>query len=246
MSNAILHYIYDPLCGWCYAAAPLVEAARSIVTVRLHGGGMMAGVNRRRVTSQFRSLVTQHDQRIAQISGQEFGDGYIVGLLHDTSVVLDSEPPISAVLAADQIGSMGLDMLARLQIAHYVEGRRIADRAVLLHMAAEIGFEARTFEKTLAQVEGEATQSHISKSRGFLERLGSQGFPTFALEADGRLNVIDISAHFGHPLQWQAWLSTQVNEPAPSSVGSKSFSTAEGVEQTPSQFTFNSGESNKT
>ena len=24
-----LHYIYDPLCGWCYGAAPLVEAART-------------------------------------------------------------------------------------------------------------------------------------------------------------------------------------------------------------------------
>lgn len=27
MNNAVLHYIYDPLCGWCYGAAPLVRAA---------------------------------------------------------------------------------------------------------------------------------------------------------------------------------------------------------------------------
>lgn len=211
MSNAILHYIYDPLCGWCYGAAPLVEAARSIVTVRLHGGGMMAGANRRRVTSQFRSLVTPNDQRIAQISGQKFGERYVGRLLHDTSVVLDSEPPISAVLAADQIGSKGLDMLARLQVAHYVEGRQIADRAVLVHVAAELGFEATTFEKTLAHVQGEPAQRHISESRALLERMGARGFPTFALEADGRLSVIDISAHLGHPLLWQAWLRTQVS-----------------------------------
>ncbi|MEG1327174.1 MAG: DsbA family protein, partial [Janthinobacterium sp.] len=25
-----LHYIFDPLCGWCYGAAPLVEAARAV------------------------------------------------------------------------------------------------------------------------------------------------------------------------------------------------------------------------
>lgn len=25
---ATLHYIHDPLCGWCYGAAPLVKAAR--------------------------------------------------------------------------------------------------------------------------------------------------------------------------------------------------------------------------
>ena len=29
-SSPILHYIYDPLCGWCYGAAPLVEAARAV------------------------------------------------------------------------------------------------------------------------------------------------------------------------------------------------------------------------
>ncbi len=28
--SPILHYIYDPLCGWCYGAAPLVQAARGI------------------------------------------------------------------------------------------------------------------------------------------------------------------------------------------------------------------------
>jgi putative protein-disulfide isomerase len=25
-----LHYIFDPLCGWCYGAAPLVAAARTV------------------------------------------------------------------------------------------------------------------------------------------------------------------------------------------------------------------------
>ncbi len=27
MTSPILHYVYDPLCGWCYAAEPLVRAA---------------------------------------------------------------------------------------------------------------------------------------------------------------------------------------------------------------------------
>lgn len=214
MPNSILHYIYDPLCGWCYGAAPLVAAARDLVTVRLHGGGMMAGPKRRRITAQFRSYVAHHDQRIAQLSGQRFGERYTEDLLGDTSVVLDSEPPISAVLAADQMDAKGLDMLVSLQVAHYVEGRRIADRTTLISVAAELGIDVPAFEKTLAQVEGEITQRHMSDSRALLARAGAQGFPTFALETDGRLNVIDVSAHFGHPQQWAAWLRTQVNAPA--------------------------------
>jgi protein-disulfide isomerase-like protein with CxxC motif len=67
---------------------------------------------------------------------------------------------------------------------------------------------------SLAQVEGEPTQRHINGSRALLKRVGSEGFPTFTLEADGRLSVIDVSAHFGHPRQWQAWLRTQAGSPA--------------------------------
>jgi putative protein-disulfide isomerase len=234
MSNTVLHYIYDPLCGWCYGASPLVAAARDIVTVCVHGGGMMAGSNRRRVTDQFRRFVAHHDQRIAQISGQKFGERYLDGLLCDTSVVLDSEPPISAVLAADQMASRGLDMLARLQVAHYMEGRRIVDRAVLVSVGAELGLGAPIFEKTLSQVEGETTQRHISESRTLLERVGAQGFPTFVLEAEGRLSVIDVSAHIGHPQPWRAWLRTQVDARVPSPAGSEFLCSAQAcVEQTP-------------
>ena len=38
-----LHYFYEPLCGWCYGAAPLVQAAAEQVQVQAHGGGLMAG-----------------------------------------------------------------------------------------------------------------------------------------------------------------------------------------------------------
>ena len=51
-----LHYVFDPLCGWCYGAAPLVEAARGIagLTIAPHGGGMMTGANRQPVTEALR------------------------------------------------------------------------------------------------------------------------------------------------------------------------------------------------
>ncbi|MCF3992670.1 DsbA family protein, partial [Pseudomonas aeruginosa] len=27
MNDLTLHYLYDPLCGWCYGASPLLAAA---------------------------------------------------------------------------------------------------------------------------------------------------------------------------------------------------------------------------
>src|ERR1035437_1939584 len=98
-----LHYIHDPLCGWCYGAAPLVKAARALVPVEAHAGGMMTGSRRQLVTPQLRAFVTPHDRDIARQSGQPFGSAYFDGLLQDTSAVFDSEPPIAAVLAAESV-----------------------------------------------------------------------------------------------------------------------------------------------
>jgi putative protein-disulfide isomerase len=40
--NAVLHYIYDPLCGWCYGAEPLVFAASKVdgLALSMHAGGL--------------------------------------------------------------------------------------------------------------------------------------------------------------------------------------------------------------
>jgi putative protein-disulfide isomerase len=210
MSTATLHYIYDPFCGWCYAAAPLVKAAREVLTVRAHGGGMMAGNRRQPVTPQLRDYVMPHDRRIADLTGQPFGQAYFDGLLRDTSAVFDSAPPIAAVLAADRLAGRGLDLISRLQTAHYVEGRRIADRDVLIEMAGAIGLDATAFARALGEAEDKEVQSHITSTRRLMDRVGARGFPNFTLERDGKFTPIEAAAWLGRPKELQDWLKTQV------------------------------------
>ena len=87
MTGTTLHYIFDPLCGWCYGAAPLVKAAKTIpgLNIALHAGGMMTGNNRRQITDEWRNYVIPHDKRIAELTGQTFGEAYFNGLLRDTT-----------------------------------------------------------------------------------------------------------------------------------------------------------------
>lgn len=210
MNNAVLHYIYDPLCGWCYGAAPLVRAARDVLTVRGHAGGMMTGSRRQQVSAQLRDYVIPHDRRIAQLTGQPFGDAYSDGLLRDVDAVFDSAPPIAAVLAADALAGRGLDLLARIQTAHYVEGRRIAESSVLIDLAMEIGLAKEAFSAALDAMKGEPTQAHINDSRALLSQAGGSGFPTFAIERRARLQVLDISAYLGQPDAWREFLKTEL------------------------------------
>lgn len=209
MSTSTLHYIYDPLCGWCHGASPLVREARDLIAVQAHGGGMMAGAQRRAVTPELRRFVMAHDQRIAQASGQPFGQPYFDGLLRDEGAVLDSAPPITAVLAAEQLAGRGLDMLARLQEAHYVEGRRIAENDVIQALAADIGLTRDAFGGVFHALQGMATEAHICDSRALLARVGGHGFPTFALELDGAFVRVDIGPFLGNPQAWRTWLTQQ-------------------------------------
>ncbi len=221
--SATLHYIFDPLCGWCYAAAPLVDAAREVpgLAVAFHGGGMMTGPNRRAISPQWRAYVMPHDRRIAELTGQPFGAAYFDGLLCDSGAVMDSEPPTTAVLAAESLrAGGGLDMIHRLQRAHYVEGRRIADPAVLQDLAGALGFGAEPFAAAYARLAGEATARHIAESRALLQRAGGQGFPTFVLvQPDGSASRIEVGPWLGRADEWKAQLARSA-APAPRSAAS--------------------------
>ncbi|MEG0053300.1 MAG: DsbA family protein [Comamonas sp.] len=212
----VLHYIFDPLCGWCYGAAPLVDAARSVpgIAVQWHGGGMLTGEHTRTITADWRDYVISSDQRIAEMTGQPFGDGYFNGLLNDIGAPLDSEPPTTALLAAEELAGKGLEMLHAQQKAHYVDGKRISEAAVLRALAEDIGLDATDFAAAYARLSRAATQKHIAESRQWLGMVQGQGFPTLALEFDhpeqaGQRAVqrIDIGPWLGDVDGWKTQLA---------------------------------------
>src|SRR4029077_6515433 len=88
--NATLHYLYDPLCGWCYGAEPLAKAAENVagLTLKLHAGALWPEPTQ--LPEQMRRYIQQADARIAQTSGQPFGDSYLNHLLLDATLVLES------------------------------------------------------------------------------------------------------------------------------------------------------------
>lgn len=197
MKTATLHYIYDPLCGWCYAAAPLIAAARTIdgLSVQAHAGGMWTGANVKRFTPELRAMIVPGDQRIAQLTGQPIGEAYLNGLVHDESARLDSEPPTRAILAAEQLAQRGLDMHRALQAAHWVQGRHISREDVLVEVAGEIGLDAVEFRKAYQSTQ---TDAHIHATRKLMSQWHVQGFPSLVLEQNGGFKHVEHSSFYGH------------------------------------------------
>ena len=212
MSTATLHYIYDPLCGWCYGSAPLVKAAREIggLQVVLHGGGMMAGSARQLASESLREFIMPHVARITGMTGQPFAEAYTNGLLRDRTALLDSEPPTAAILAVEAAAGRGADMLVHMQKAHYVEGRGLSDRAALAGLAEDIGIERAVFDAEFSKALGSTVQAHMTESRRLLSRVGGQGFPTFALETPRGLAMVDSARWLGKPAEWRKALESTI------------------------------------
>ncbi len=181
---------------------------------------MLAGAQRMRITPQWRAYVMPQDQRIAQLTGQPYGQAYFDGLLRDTSYTMDSAPPITAMLAAMQLSGgsprAGLAFHKRAQQAHWLEGRRMADEAVLLELAAELGYEAEAFRTAFDVLSGSPTQQHMAQSRQLLSQVDGSGFPTFALEAaDGRMQLLSLGQFLGQPGAFAQALAASARLPAP-------------------------------
>jgi putative protein-disulfide isomerase len=210
MNTITLHYIYDPYCGWCYAAAPLIAitANHPNIHLELHGGGMLAGSARLHLDDQFRQYILQSDKRIAAMTGQVFGDDYIA-MLHQPNVVMDSAPPQTAILAATKQGK-GVEMLKALQKAHYISGRQIKQPEVLAEVAQEIGLNIEQFQKDYAQCAQTETDAHIAQSKQLLGQSGSSGFPTLLIEQQGKWLRVPLQNYLGEPEKWQQFLDSLV------------------------------------
>ena len=215
MTNSILHYVHDPLCGWCYAAEPLVRAAiEADIAVVLHGGGLWDQPTHAPAAKRRMMRVT--DGRIREMTGQPFGPAYLDGLLIDPATIWHSRPTIAAILAAQSMqASASLPMRASIQRAHYVEGRRVVEEAVLVDLAAALRLDRTGFAAALGAV---PVDRHIENTRAMMSRHGLQGYPSFLLQRDGLLTRVRHEDHYGRPREFVAAIRQRAGTQGASTV----------------------------
>jgi putative protein-disulfide isomerase len=206
--NAVLHYIYDPLCGWCYGAEPLVSAAAKVdgLTLALHAGGLWPQPTR--LPAHTREYIKQADARVGQMSGQPYGEPYLNGLLFDPELVLESRPVIAAVLAAQSLdATKALPMLRGIQHAHYEHGQHVVRDETLRAVAVDVGLDADAFAAARAKV---PVDEHIAASQELMNNVGAQGFPTFVLQIGTDWFAVPHSRFASAPGKFAEWLDGQM------------------------------------
>lgn len=195
----ILHYVHDPLCGWCYAAETLTDAVSALshgqFTIQLHAGGLFP---RTHLPDAKRNNIRIADARIGEMSGQVFGEAYLNGLLGDPKVVYDSSVPIRGILAAEKIRTDGgLAMLKALQQAHYRRGLRIAEPATIVDVAEGIGLDKDWFIPAFGSITDAELEKHFDSTRRLMHDVGARGFPTFVAQIGSEFQVLPHERFYG-------------------------------------------------
>lgn len=200
-----LHYLFDPLCGWCYGAAPMIES----LAVHLQGvpdaglslvpTGLFSGSGARRMDAGFADYAWANDVRIEQLTGQRFSERYRREVLGQIGASFDAGPAYLALSAvALTAPERELEALRHIQQARYIEGRDITTRPPLVELLHAHGLRAAAERLQAADAELLALESQRrEQSQALMRELGLHSVPALVCETPEGRRVIRGQALYG-------------------------------------------------
>ncbi|XES00928.1 hypothetical protein HEP87_41040 [Streptomyces sp. S1D4-11] len=120
-----LTYAFDAYCGWCYGFGPALHESATAnadrIELRVLSGGLFTGSRALPVSAY--PHIPGANERITQLTGVTFGDGYRAALA-DGNVVMDSADAATGLVALRrQPGVNALDAAAAMQRCSRWHGR---------------------------------------------------------------------------------------------------------------------------
>ncbi|MBU8545252.1 MULTISPECIES: DsbA family protein [Roseomonadaceae] len=194
-------YLFDPLCGWCYGAAPVLDQLASLpgLALELAPTGLFAGAGARPMEPRFAAYAWSNDQRIARLTGQVFSEAYRHRVLADTARLFDSGPAtlaLTAVVLTDP--DRMRPALRAIQHARYVAGEDITDTALLARILTEAGLPDAAARLAAPDAALRAALGqHITASQALMQEMGAEGVPALVVGTGPSCRLLPASVLFG-------------------------------------------------
>ncbi|MCS3430492.1 DsbA family protein [Klebsiella sp. BIGb0407] len=194
-----LQYIFDPLCGWCYASAPALSwlAQTYPDVLELLPSGLFSGEGARPVSAQFASYAWSNDQRIASLTGQRFSEEY--HQLLNSGGSFDSHAMNCALTAYKRIvPEAEAGLLHELQIARYVRGLDTSSSEVVAEISnkyattkeLEIHFPTHGDPFAVGNELSDITDRRTDSVKQLMHSIGVSGVPLLLVTIAGKTSAI--------------------------------------------------------
>ena len=193
-------YLFDPLCGWCYGASPVIQqlGQQANIQLELAPTGMFSGGGRT-MDAAFAEYAWSNDVRIAKLTGQRFTEAYRQNVLGHLGSPFDSATTTLALTAVSlSEPQRELETLKALQEARYVQGLDTCDATVVAQLLRDQGLADAA--QRLAAADAEllaANAARIHRARGLMQTLGAQGVPVLVVHGASGDRLLGGHALYG-------------------------------------------------
>ena len=195
-----LTYLFDPLCGWCYGASPVMQqlAQHPGITLELAPTGLFAGGGRT-MDAAFADYAWSNDTRIAKLTGQRFTDAYRTQVLGRIGSPFDSSTATLALTAVSVTEpARELQALKLLQEARYVDGQDTTAVPVVAQLLRTANLAAAADRLLAADADlRQANTARLQRAQGLMRSLGASGVPALVRTDASGSRLLPGNALFG-------------------------------------------------
>ena len=175
--TAILYYVHDPMCSWCWGFAPVLgrlleELPADIRVTRLLGG--LAPDTDQPMPEHTRSMVQDHWRKIQTTVGSEFNFDFWTRCQPRR----DTYKACRAVVAASRQGAEET-MIEAIQKAYYLRAMNPSEPETLIDLATELGLDRALFVKDFGSAQ---TETEFRRQLLLRAELYVRSFPSLVLE----------------------------------------------------------------
>lgn len=224
MGNFKLLYVFDPLCGWCYASSPtLLNLANAFPhQLELMPSGLFADEGARDMSPSLATHAWTNDKRIETLTGQVFSERYFNNILMGTGVRFDSQAMNRALTATRNIdAALEPVVLHHLQYERYVNGLDTSSPVVVANIVADkvqaAGHELDASDFAVRLTHDEAlikqTEERTQATQALMSKLSVKGVPLLLVQHGEQYEQISGKPLYVEPQALVSALSEKLNAP---------------------------------
>jgi putative protein-disulfide isomerase len=183
-----LLYVYDPLCGWCYAFGPNVERIEKEydAEVTIISGGMVLG-ERIRPVGNMASYILKSIPKMEKTTGVKYGEAY-KNLLREGTYQTSSEKPSVALCVYKSFKKDSAVSFAHdIQSSFFIDAKDLNKNETYADLAVSYGIERNSFLERMKD------SMYLKQAYAEFKRAGDlqlDGYPYLFLVKDSTLYLV--------------------------------------------------------
>lgn len=189
-------YLFDPLCGWCYAASPAITTLASQHKVDAIATGLFANTGKV-LNAAFAQHAWQNDQRIAQLTGLPFSEKYYQNVLLVGGEFNSFYLSMACYLLKQTMPSQLLPTLAQLQAVRYVDGSDTSQKQQVQEALIALG--KADIAKQMDNPDSHSqTNQWLQHGQHLAQQLGVHGTPNLLAQVNDNWVVVPSQFLYQH------------------------------------------------